>query len=45
MRIRRQVGLAAALEDGLFLSWALALYWWELAADAKARLTNGVPRD
>jgi putative oxidoreductase len=27
---QRQVGLAAALEDGLFLAWAAALYWWEL---------------
>ena len=27
---QRQVGLAAALEDALFLAWAGALYWWEL---------------
>jgi putative oxidoreductase len=27
---QRQVGLAAVLEDGLFLAWAAGLYWWEL---------------
>lgn len=27
---QRQVGLAAILEDGLFLTWAVGLYWWEV---------------
>jgi uncharacterized membrane protein YphA (DoxX/SURF4 family) len=27
---QRQVGLAAILEDGLFLIWAAGLYWWEI---------------
>jgi putative oxidoreductase len=26
---QRQVGWAPALEDGLFLLWAVWLYWWE----------------
>jgi uncharacterized membrane protein YphA (DoxX/SURF4 family) len=34
---QRQVGLVAALEDGVFLAWAAALYWWELR---QARFTT-----
>jgi uncharacterized membrane protein YphA (DoxX/SURF4 family) len=34
---QRQVGLAAVLEDGLFLAAAAALYWWELKPVARGQ--------
>ncbi len=30
---QRQVGLAAILEDALFLTWAAGLYWWEVGKE------------
>jgi putative oxidoreductase len=33
---QRQVGLAAVLEDAVFLIWAAGLYWWELLRSEKS---------